>query len=78
MTDLTQTTPISGTISKVVATCTPAVQPGLLQRMLGVWRQRRHLERLPDHMRRDIGLSDGQITQEIRRSLWDAPQTWRC
>lgn len=77
MTHYTQTAPRAGTISEVVATCAPKVQLGLLQRIFGVWRQRQHLGRLDAHMRRDIGLTDAQITQEVQRPLWDAPQTWR-
>jgi hypothetical protein len=77
MTHLTQNAPLTGTVSKVVATCAPTLELGLFQRIFGVWRQRQHLDRLPAHMRRDIGLSDGQIAQEVARPLWDAPQTWR-
>ena len=42
-----------------------------------VWRQRRHLDRLPDHLRRDIGLSDHEIAAESARPIWDVPSTWR-
>lgn len=77
MAHLTHTSPIGGSISKVVATCAPTLEQGFLTRMLGVWRQRQHLDRLPDHMRRDIGLTDTQIAQEVAKPMWDAPQTWR-
>ncbi len=49
----------------------------LLQRMFGVWRQRQHLDRLPEHMRRDIGLSDRDIAEEVARPIWDVPANWR-
>lgn len=68
-----QQAPLSG----AVAACAPKVQLTLLQRIIGVWRQRQQLDRLPAHMRRDIGLSDAQIFEETRRPLWDVPDTWR-
>lgn len=69
--------PHQATLSKAVAACAPKVQLTLLQRVIGVWRQRQHLKRLPAHMRRDIGLSNAQIAEEVQRPLWDVPQTWR-
>lgn len=77
MAHLSQNTPIAGTICKVVTTCAPTIELGFFQRIFGIWRQRQHLDRLPAHMRRDIGLSDAQVAQEVQRPLWDAPQTWR-
>ncbi len=69
--------PHQATLSEAVAACAPKVQLTLLQRVVGVWRQRQHLNRLPEHMRRDIGLTDAQIDAEVQRPLWDVPQTWR-
>ena len=69
--------PQQAPLTNAVAACAPKVQLTLLQRVFGVWRQRQHLSRLPDHMRRDIGLTDGQIAQEMQRSIWDVPHTWR-
>lgn len=48
-----------------------------VQHLIGVWRQRQQLRRLPEHLRRDIGLSRAQIVDELARPVWDAPQTWR-
>lgn len=64
-------------LANAVAACAPKVQLTLLQRIVGVWRQRQHLNRLDPHMRRDIGLSDGEIFQEVQRPIWDVPHTWR-
>lgn len=69
--------PHQATLSSAVAACAPKVELTWLQRIIGVWRQRQHLDRLPEHMRRDIGLSDAEIAQETQRPLWDVPQTWR-
>lgn len=55
----------------------PKLTVSLVQRLFAVWRQRQQLERLPDHMRRDIGLTDAQIATETARPLWDAPSAWR-
>lgn len=48
-----------------------------VQHLIGVWRQRQQLRRLPEHLRRDIGLTRAQIADELARPVWDAPQTWR-
>lgn len=77
MAHLPLTAPTHSPLANAVAACAPKVQLTLMQRIIGVWRQRQHLERLPAHMRRDIGLSDGDIARETQRSLWDVPQTWR-
>ena len=77
MTIYTQIAPVAGTVSKVVATYTPKTFLAQYKRIVDVWRQRQHLDRLPQHMRRDIGLTDAQISQEVQRPLWDTPQTWR-
>lgn len=55
----------------------PKVGLAVFPRVLAVWRQRRHLDRLDAHLRRDIGLSDAQVRREVDRTLWDAPSTWR-
>ncbi|MEO0692141.1 MAG: DUF1127 domain-containing protein [Pseudomonadota bacterium] len=39
--------------------------------------QRRALSQLDPHLRRDIGLTDGEIETELRRTLWDVPANWR-
>ena len=55
-------------------------RPSLLTIMtnaVGVWRQRRHLDGLDAHLRRDLGLLESDVQREIERSVWDVPQTWR-
>jgi uncharacterized protein YjiS (DUF1127 family) len=44
---------------------------------LAIWRQRRALVEMPEHLRRDVGLSEAQIQRELRRPVWDVPQFWR-
>lgn len=55
----------------------PELRLTFLGRVFGVWRQRNHLSRLDAHMRRDIGISDGELAREARRPIWDVPATWR-
>lgn len=69
--------PLSRAIEGRVACVAPTPRMTLLNRFLGVWRQRQQLDRLPDHMRRDLGLSDRDIAQEVARPIWDVPATWR-
>ncbi|MEO0702613.1 MAG: DUF1127 domain-containing protein [Pseudomonadota bacterium] len=57
-----------------------ARRASLLTRMVdaeAMSRQRRALSQLDPHLRRDIGLSDGEIETELRRTLWDVPANWR-
>ena len=77
MAHLPFTRPQQARITEAVAACAPKVQLSLAQRVFGVWRQRRQLDRLPQHLRRDIGVTDATIMQEVQRPLWDVPQTWR-
>lgn len=42
-----------------------------------IWRQRRALAELPEHLRRDVGLTEAEIRRELARPVWDAPQFWR-
>lgn len=77
MADLPLSRPQQAPLATAVAACAPKVHLTLLQRIIGVWRQRQHLDRLDAHMRRDIGLSDTQISQEVQRPMWDVPHTWR-
>ena len=44
---------------------------------LAVWRQRRMLADLPEHLRRDVGLSDAEVSHEITRPFWDLPGNTR-
>jgi len=56
------------------------VGPALFNRIataFAVWRQRRSLASLPDHLRQDVGLTDADIDREARRRLWDVPDHWR-
>lgn len=53
---------------------------GLLSRVLSaqaLWRQRRSLATLDDHILNDIGLTRGQAFAESIRPVWDAPGHWR-
>ena len=43
---------------------------------VAAWRQRRALERLDANARRDLGLSEADITREASRPAWDVPQSW--
>jgi len=49
----------------------------MLGKAFGVWRQRRHLEGLDAHLRRDIGVTESDVLREIDRPVWDVPNTWR-
>jgi uncharacterized protein YjiS (DUF1127 family) len=68
-------------LSQPVSGCVVSVAPKSrfpsLHRMFGAWRQRRQLGRLPDHLRRDIGLTDHDVAREATRPVWDVPATWR-
>ncbi len=44
---------------------------------LAVWRQRRNLARLPDSLRKDVGLSVEDVHREAHRPFWDVPDYWR-
>ena len=44
---------------------------------LAIWRQRRALAELPDHLRRDVGLTEAEIRAELNRPVWHVPQFWR-
>ncbi|QXT39138.1 DUF1127 domain-containing protein [Gymnodinialimonas ceratoperidinii] len=69
--------PQHASFGATAAACAPKANLSLFARVIAVWRERQHLNRLPEHMRRDIGLSDAQIARETQRPLWDAPQAWR-
>ncbi|MDG4649316.1 DUF1127 domain-containing protein [Roseibacterium sp. SDUM158017] len=59
---------------------TATAHPSLAARIgaaVAVWRQRRTLAELPDHLRQDLGLTETQIQQELRRPVWVVPQYWR-
>lgn len=42
-----------------------------------LWKQRRDLARLDDHMLEDLGLTRHQVKAEATRPLWDVPKSWR-
>jgi len=44
--------------------------------MLGTWRQRQALGQLDDHMLKDIGLTEADVTKESSRPIWDVPTHW--
>ncbi|MEJ6391295.1 DUF1127 domain-containing protein [Gymnodinialimonas ulvae] len=55
----------------------PKVRLSVFRRMIAVWRQRQHLNRLDAHMRCDVGLSGAEVRREVGRPIWDAPSAWR-
>jgi uncharacterized protein YjiS (DUF1127 family) len=55
----------------------PATLFGRLGAAVAVWRQRRALAELPEHLRRDVGLSETDIARELQRPVWDVPGYWR-
>lgn len=62
-----------------------AFRPGVLSRLFGhllaaeaLARSRRSLERLDDHMLRDIGLTRAEAEEEAKRTLWDSPSHWKA
>ncbi len=62
--------------ARTVAPCPPSLRRRLVQ-ALALWRQRRALRHLDDHVLRDIGLTRAQAEAEARRRPWDAPDNWR-
>ena len=42
-----------------------------------VHQDRVSLSEMPDHMRKDIGLSAREIDAEVKRPFWDIPDWWR-
>jgi len=42
-----------------------------------LYRQRRALEALDDHLLRDLGLTREEALREAARPVWDAPVHWR-
>jgi uncharacterized protein YjiS (DUF1127 family) len=60
----------------------PAHRPTLnlwsrLSSALLLYRSRRSLVDLDDHMLEDIGISRDEALSEARRPVWDAPARWR-
>lgn len=49
----------------------------ILERLIGIARQRRHLSRLDDAALRDVGLTKSEANAEANRGFWDAPSNWR-
>lgn len=45
---------------------------------LSVWRQRQHLKSLDSNALSDLGLSQRDVSAEIKRPIWDVPHTWRA
>lgn len=61
--------------------CGHARKPrGLLSALLGFdqnFRNRRQLDRLDAHLRRDVGLDEPAARTELDRPFWDIPTWWR-
>jgi len=45
---------------------------------LALHRQRQQLDRLDDHILRDIGITREDARREARRPPWDAPAHWHA
>jgi uncharacterized protein YjiS (DUF1127 family) len=66
--------------SLATRTALPARRLRLLHRLAqvqGLFRQRRSLATLDDHLLRDIGLTPEQARHEATRPIWDVPAHWR-
>ncbi len=58
----------------------PTDRATFFDRLLNIealWRQRRSLAELDDHLLRDIGLTRDEARRESERPAWDAPAHWR-
>ncbi|MEL7026402.1 MAG: DUF1127 domain-containing protein [Pseudomonadota bacterium] len=44
---------------------------------LSLYRQRRELLDMPQHLLDDIGITRREAEEEARRSIWDAPSHWQ-
>lgn len=49
----------------------------LMSGIFSTMRERRALSRLDDHLLNDLGLSRGDVQEEINRAPWDAPRHWK-
>jgi uncharacterized protein YjiS (DUF1127 family) len=52
---------------------------GVLSFFVGLdaaYRQRRHLSEMDRAQREDLGLTRAEITKELARPVWNAPQHW--
>ena len=49
-----------------------------LTQALALHRSRARLAELEPHLLADIGLDEKTAQSEARRSVWDAPDTWKC
>ncbi|MEM9435089.1 MAG: DUF1127 domain-containing protein [Pseudomonadota bacterium] len=47
-----------------------------LREYLSLYRERRALSHLDDHLLQDIGISRHDAQTEAERPVWDAPQRW--
>ncbi len=45
--------------------------------LFAFWRSRSALADLDDALLKDIGLTHGDVREELRRSSWDVPTAWR-
>lgn len=74
---------MSDLLVKSADLATEAVAPKWMPRLaraldlLTLWRSRRRLDDLDDHLLQDIGLSRDIARTEARRPVWDVPRHWR-
>jgi uncharacterized protein YjiS (DUF1127 family) len=58
----------------------PALRQGLFSGLLhlfAVRRSRNTLAALDDKALKDIGLSRSDVAEEVNRTFWDAPHSWK-
>lgn len=54
----------------------PAGVVALVLKLDAIWRERRSLEQLDDHILKDIGSTRQEVRAEAKRPAWDAPNRW--
>ena len=54
-------------------------RPAILATILkaaSIWRERKQLKKLDDHLLCDLGLTRTDVVVETKRPVWDAPNRW--
>lgn len=72
---MTKTT-TSMTPSRVRQTRRPLTLLRRAATFFALWRERRALASLDDHLLRDIGKTRAEVDREASRPAWDAPSRW--
>ncbi|MDA7427461.1 DUF1127 domain-containing protein [Primorskyibacter aestuariivivens] len=50
---------------------------GMLVNRMALYRQRKALLRLDDHLLEDLGITRDEARREAHRPVWDAPDHWK-